>query len=146
MQAIKYKIYLSRKIYCPDISSSLLKSSVEKFCCFHLEADTAMLFLYSRIREYDQTKPVLIDSEDTDVVVMCAYAASIINGELAIRRKRNNFSAKELCSKEMSKIIVPLHVMTGCDVTSSFFGVDKRTVETSPEKFRSSNAFDKPLT
>ena len=87
-----------------------------------------MLFLYSRIREYDQTTPVLIDSEDTNVVLMCAYAASIINGELAIRRKRNTFSAKELCSKETSKIIVPLHVMTGCDVTSSFFGVGKRTV------------------
>ena len=28
----------------------------------------------------------------------------------------------------MSKIIVPLHVMTGCDVTSNFFGVGKRTM------------------
>ena len=34
-----------------------------------------------------------------------------------------NLSAKNLCSKEMSKIIVPLHVVTGCDVT--FFGVGK---------------------
>ena len=87
-----------------------------------------MLFLYSKIRGCDQTTPVLIDSEDIDVVVMCAYAASIINGELAIRRKRKNFSAKDLCSKEMSKIIVPLHIMIGCDVTLSFFGVGKRTV------------------
>ena len=39
-----------------------------------------------------------------------------------------NFSAKDLCSKEMSKIIVPLHAMTGFDVTLSLFGVDKRTV------------------
>ena len=83
--------------------ANLLESSVEKFCCFHLEADTAILFLYSRIRDYDQTSQVLIDSKDTDVVVMCAYAASIINGELAIRRKRNNFSAKELCSKKCLK-------------------------------------------
>ena len=78
--------------------------------------------------------------------MMCALAASIINGELAIRRKRNHFRAKELCSKEMSKIIVPLHAKTGCDVTSSFFGVGKKNcVETSPEKYRSSNAFEKPL-
>ena len=90
-----------------------------------LAADTAMLFLYSRIREYDQTIPALIDSEDTDVVMMCTYAGSIINGELAIRRKRSDFSAKDLSSKEMSKIIVPLNVMIGCDVTSSFFGVGK---------------------
>ena len=39
-----------------------------------------------------------------------------------------SFSTKDLCSKEMSKIIVPLHVMPECDVTSSSFGVDKRTV------------------
>ena len=39
-----------------------------------------------------------------------------------------NFSAKVLCSKEMSKIIVPFHVMTRCDLTSSFLGVGKRTV------------------
>ena len=50
-----------------------------------------MLFLYSRIRGFDQTTPVLIDSEDTDVVVIHAYAASIINGKLAIRQIRNNF-------------------------------------------------------
>ena len=131
--ALKCKQINIRFIYhkrnnCQDISSSLLKSSVKKFCCFHLEADTVMFFLYSRIREYDQTTPVLINSEDIDIVVMCAYAASIINGERAIRCKRNNFSAKELCSKEISKIIVPLRVITGCDVMSSFFGVGKRTV------------------
>ena len=88
---------------CQDVMANLLESSVEKFCCFHLKADTAMLFLYSRIREYDQTTPVRIDSEDTDAVMMCAYAALIINGKLAIRRKRNNFSAKELCSKKCLK-------------------------------------------
>ena len=112
---------------CQDISSSLLKSSVKKFCCFHLEDDTVMLFLYSGIREFDQTTPVLIDSEDADVVVMWTYTASIVNGELAIRRKRNNFRAKELCSKEMSKIFLPLHVVTGFHVKSSFFGIGKRT-------------------
>ena len=59
-----------------------------------------MLFvIYSRIRENDQTTSVLIDSEDTDGVVMGTYAASINNGELAIRYKRSNFSTKELCSK-----------------------------------------------
>ena len=82
-------IYHERKNY-QVISFILLKSPFEKFCCLHLVADAAMLFLYSRIKEYDQTTPVLIDSENIDVVVvvvMCAYAASIINGELATRHK-----------------------------------------------------------
>ena len=110
---------------CQVISSSLLKSSVEKCCCLHLEADAVMLFLYFRIKEYDQTTPVLIDSENTNVVVICAYAASKL---MANWKENINFSANDLCSKVMSKIIVPLHVMAGCDVTSSFFGVGKRTV------------------
>ena len=53
-----------------------------------------------------------------------------------------NFSAKDLCLKEISKLIIPLHVMTGCGVRWSFFGVGKRTVWTCPENYRSSNAFD----
>ena len=100
-----------------------------------------MLFLYSRVREYDQTTPVLIDSKDTDVVVMCAYAASIINGKLAIRRKRNNFKAKELCSKEMPKIIVSLHVMTGCVVTSSFLVLAKQLRENKSKKLQKLKGF-----
>ena len=48
-----------------------------------------------------------------------------------------NFSANDLRSKVMSKTIVPLHVMAGCDVTSSFFGVGKKTcAEMTPEKYR----------
>ena len=68
--ALKCKQLNARFIYhernnCQDISFSLLKRSVEKFCCFHLEADIVMLFLCSRIREFDQSTPVLIGSEDT---------------------------------------------------------------------------------
>ena len=66
----------------------IIVSTFEKFCCLHLETDTAILFLYSWIKKYDQTTSILIDSEDTDVAVMCAYAASIINGEIAIRYNR----------------------------------------------------------
>lgn len=46
-----------------------------------------MLFSYSRIKESDQITPVPIDSENTNVVVMCAYEASINNEELAITHK-----------------------------------------------------------
>ena len=66
-----------------EILSSLLKRSVEKFCSLHLEADTAILFLYSRIMGYYQTTSE-IDPEDTDIVVISAYAASISNGKLVM--------------------------------------------------------------
>ena len=86
-----------------------------------------MLFVHSKLREFGETCPVLIDSEDTDVVVLCAYVASI-GGELSIKRKKAIINCKELCPKEMAKIVVPLHVVTGCDATSSFFGIVKRTI------------------
>ena len=89
--------------------------------CSHSEADTAMLFIYSRIRVVDKTSPVLIDSA---VVVVCVYAASIINGDLSINGKKANIGCKQLCS---NKIIIQLHV-AGCDVISSFFGIGKKTV------------------
>ena len=78
MQTNKRFIYHERN-KCQDISFSLLKSSVEKFCCLHIEAHTARLFLYSRIREYDQTTVVLIYLEDTDIMVVRGYLCSIIN-------------------------------------------------------------------
>ena len=56
------------------------------------------MILYSRIRQYDQTTPLLIDSEDTDVVVMCTNAASIINDKLSIRHKGTT-SVQRKCLK-----------------------------------------------
>ena len=51
------------------------------------------------------------------------------------------FNAKDLSSKEMSEIILPIHVMTGCDVTSSFFGVCKRSVWKWVQKSAESQKF-----
>ena len=99
-QINKRFVYYERN-NCQDILSSLLKSSDKKLCCLHLEADTARLFLFYSIRGYDQITPVLIDSKETYVVVICVYAASIINGEFAIRRKRQvqRTSAQKKCLK-----------------------------------------------
>ena len=75
---------------------------------------------------YYQTTPVSIDLEnDTDAVVITAYATSIFNGELAIWRK---LQCKGPLPKIMSKITVPLNVTTLCDLTSRFSGFDKKAV------------------
>ena len=94
--------------------------------CSHLEADTAMLFIYSRITVLGDTSAVLIDAEDADVVVLAAYASSIIDGQLTVKRKKEIIDCKILCPREMAKIVVPLHVATGCDAVSSFFGIGKK--------------------
>ena len=72
MQTNNKIIIYHEKNNCQDISSTFLKSLFEKFCRFHLETDATMFSSYSRIKEYDQTTPVLIDSENADVVMMCA--------------------------------------------------------------------------
>ena len=90
--------------------------------CYHLEADTAMLFTYAQFRRNGVTKPAVIDSEDTDVVVLCAFASSKYNGILGLKRKKIIVDCGRLCSPEMTKIIIPLHVISGCDSVSSFYG------------------------
>ena len=97
-------IYHEQNI-CDDISSSSLHESVENLQCSHLEADIAILVVYSKIREDNQTTPV---SEDSDVVVLCAYASTITNGQLTLKRKRSIIDCKQLCSKEMANIVAPL--------------------------------------
>ena len=54
----------------------------------------------------------MIDSEDADVVVLCAYASLIIHGHLANKRIKATFDCHQLCSAEMKNVIVPLHILT----------------------------------
>ena len=96
-----------------------------------------MLFIYSRIRVLGDTSAVLIDAEDADVVVLAAYASSVIDGQLAVKRKKEIIDCKTLCSREMAKIVAPLHGATGCVAVSSFLGIGKKTMGMSGKKCRS---------
>lgn len=80
-----------------------------------------MMFIYSQIRK-TSNEVVVMDVEDTDVIVSSCYAEHILPGVLGIKRKKSTFDAKELVSAEMAAVIVRFHVMTGCDSISSFFG------------------------
>ena len=93
----------------------------------HLEADTAMFYVVSVLQQHSAL-PIVIDSEDTDVVALSAYVSTKINGVLGIKRKKGIFDCKQLCEPSMAKIIVRLHVMTGCDSVSSFYGIGKKQV------------------
>ena len=84
--------------------------------------------MYSKMRTLGDNSPVVIDAEDMDVVALSAYVASKMCGTLAIKRKKGIFDCAQLCDPAMAAVIVRLHVMTGCDSVSSFFGVGKKTV------------------
>eukprot|EP00794_Sanderia_malayensis_P000931 gene931-241_t len=72
--------------------------------------------------------PVVIDAEDTDFLVLAAHVAHKVNGILGLKRKKEIYDCKQLCTAEVSKIIVPLHIHTGADAVSGFFGHGKKSV------------------
>ena len=63
---------------------------------------------------------MIIDAEDTDVIVLSSLVSQIESGVLGIRRKKSSFYCNKLCSPELQPIIVQLHVLTGLDSTSGF--------------------------
>ena len=93
--------------------SVLPTQSKPEFACNQIEADTAMFYVLSQLDKQGNTQPVIIDSEDADVVVLCAHVAHKISTLLGIKRKKSMFDCKQLSSQAMSEIIVRLQVMTG---------------------------------
>jgi hypothetical protein len=113
---------------CWDLSSEKGCSEVDEFKCSHIEADSILLFIYSQLRQSDKTTVVVIDAEDTDVVVLCAHVAHKIEGVLGLKRKKSVLDCKKLCTADMASIIVPLHIHTGADAVSGFYGCGKKAV------------------
>ncbi|KAK6167510.1 hypothetical protein SNE40_021515 [Patella caerulea] len=96
--------------------------------CDHIEADTVIFFVYSRIRRSGIQTLVVIDAEDTDILVVSAYVANTIESNLAIKRKQDIIDCRTLCPKEIADITIPLHIHSGCDMTAAFFAHGKTTI------------------
>jgi hypothetical protein len=83
---------------------------------------------YSQITKDDPHIPVVVDSEDTDVVVLAAHAAHKIDGILGLKRKDTILDSRLLCEEDIADVIIPLYVHSGCDTTAAFYGHGKRSV------------------
>ena len=92
----------------------------------HLEADTMLLSIYAKLRTANYTNTVVLDSEDTDVYVQAAYVSHQIGGKLLIKRKQALVNCHSMLPYDVSNVIVPLHVLTGSDHTSGFYGHGKK--------------------
>ena len=68
------------------------------------------------------------DDEDTDVLVLSSFVSHKDTCILWVKRKKSIFDSNKFFSIELSSIIVKLHVLTGSDVTSGFFGRGKKAV------------------
>lgn len=70
----------------------------------------------------DITTDVVIDGEDTYVLVLSALVVNYVDGVFTIKRKQNNINCRALCSKEVAEITVPLHIHTESDTTTALYG------------------------
>jgi len=81
--------------------------------------------MYSVLRSKGCQAAGVVDTEDTDNYVQAAYVAHRTPGILSIKRKHQLIDAKRLCSEEISQSIISVHVISGCDHNSGFFGASK---------------------
>ena len=98
------------------------------FECEHTEADAIMFCIYSHIRSTDIHILVVIDSEDTDVVVLASYVAHNVDGVLAMKRRQNIIDCRSLCPHDIAAILLALHVHSGSDYISFFRSRQKERV------------------
>ena len=115
-------------IYCEGETSTNLTTGVvsDEYGFKHPEADTMLLSSYANLRAGEYTGTVVIDSEDTDVYVQAAYVSHQLRGDLLIKRKSVIINCHDLLPEEVANIIIPLHVITGGDHTSGFYGHGKK--------------------
>ena len=117
-------------IYCEGETSTNLSTGMVSgdYVFKHPEADTILLSAYAKLRTGNHTGAVVLDSEDTDVYVQAAYVSQQVRGDLLIKHKHTLINCRHMLSKEVADVIIPLHVITGSDHTSGFYGHGKKPV------------------
>ena len=133
---VKNKLLITDRSNLPDIIYSCGSTAVDlktgkevtEFQCNQSEADTIMFSIYSAIRSHGLADHVVLDMNDTDCYVQAAAISNMLPGVLAIRRKQQFITARELCPPAIAKIIVQLHALTGNDSNNGFFGHGKRSI------------------
>ena len=108
---------------CEDLKTGLRLSAYE---CHQQEADTNLFYVTHALRKNGFTKAIVIDAEDTDVVVQSSLVAKEVGGYLGIRKKKSTFNCEQLCEPDLALVIIQTHVLTGGDATSGFFGKGKK--------------------
>jgi len=94
----------------------------------HLEADTMLLSAYAKLMADNNKEVVILDSEDRRV---CASSICLTSTsrKLLIKHKKEYISCSAMLSDDVANIIIPVHVITGSDHTSAFFGHGKNVLQ-----------------
>ena len=71
---------------------------------------------------------VVLDTGVTDVHVQAVFVAHKVDGDLFIKCKNIFINCRSILSPDVANIIIPLHIITGSDHSSRFFGHGKECV------------------
>ena len=73
---------------CWNLSADTDDVRVPALECLHTEADIIIFYIYSKLRLEGSTVPIIIDVEDTDIVVLSAYVSHHVDGTIGIKRQQ----------------------------------------------------------
>ena len=115
------------------LSSPITMTGLQELQCKHEEADTRLLFHTKHIIDQGMEK-VLIQATDTDVVVIATAVAHTLDCELWVafgHGDKVQFIPCHLLSSKLGPLtsegLLYFQAFTGCDVTSAFRGIGKKT-------------------
>ena len=101
----------------------------EQHLQFHqAEADTIMFSIHDALRSQGIKDDVIFDTKDTDNYVAAAYQAHLYPERMGIKCGNKFIDCRLLVEPDMVHCVIPLHVMSGCDQVSGFFGKGKSTM------------------
>ena len=104
----RHKICIFCEERCCDMSTDKVLCELP---CLHMKADTIPLFIYSQLRKSGVSDAVVIDAEDTDVVVLASYVAHQIEGPLGLKRKTISLIAQHSLTRTSFHFTSTLELM-----------------------------------
>ena len=136
------KMIYTLKDKCFDLTTG---TEIYSYQCHQHEADTRMFFHAHKISSGDSEIPIVIDAEDTDVIALAAFSSYRIASPLLLYKKGKIYDCRKLCSPGMSSILLQLHVYTGADCVSGFYGHGKTSIFATVAKSEEAQKILEPL-
>ena len=112
------------------------KIAIDALRSDHEEADSRMFSHIAYAMETYVPERIIVWSIDTDVAAICPRVILLLNiGELffktGVKNKKRFIPMHKICSEighDMSLVLPVIHALTGCDSTSAFSGIGKKSV------------------
>ena len=129
------KIVYSLKKARLSIEQLSLTTEQEYFCHQH-EVDTKKFYHAKILDSRNDISAVVIDAEDTGVLVIFPYASHKLEKDVVLYRRNKLIKCKSFCSAEMASVLIGFHALTRTDVVSGFYGHSTKTIYTKIQKTR----------